>query len=149
VAAGKHSASHKGTATNRLCLTLTPEYDNRALSSTRGYLFGGEYEYISGHHDHDVPCALCLASQPVTVMIAGTFTCPSGWTFQYSGHLSSDRYDLFASEFICLDQNLENLRGGVGNYNGNAFVYVQSVCGSLPCPLYRNDSTVTCVVCSK
>jgi len=149
VAGGKYYA-HTGTAANRLCLTMSPQFDNTPVPVGYGQLYGGEYEYIGSHLDHDVPCAVCLTPLPVTVMIPATLTCPAGWTKQYSGHLTSERDShASASEFVCLDGSPEDLNSGVTNDNGSLFYFVVTRCGSLPCPPYINDKIVTCVVCSK
>ena len=54
-----------------------------------------------------------------------------------------------ASEFVCVDKNAKKVRGGEGDSNGKVFVQVEAVCGSLPCPPYKNGREMTCVVCTK
>jgi hypothetical protein len=148
--AGGKLYSHTGTATNRLCLTRSPEFDGTPVPGTVGYLYGGEYQDIGNHHDHDVPCSVCLAPQSVTTMFPATLTCPHGWTKQYSGKLVSERHNhASASEFVCLDGEPENDDSGEADTHGNLFYLVATVCGSLPCPPYVNNKIVTCVVCSK
>ena len=73
-----------------------------------------------------------------------------GWTKEYSGYLMAGYYThTAASEFVCVDKNAEKVRGGERNSNGKAFVQVEAVCGSLPCPPYKNGREMTCVVCTK
>ncbi|XP_070183611.1 uncharacterized protein, partial [Littorina saxatilis] len=147
--AGGKLHSHKGSGTNPLCLTLTPQFDDAKVPSHYGYLYGAEYETIPGHHDHDVPCSVYLASQSTTIMVPGTLSCPSGWTSQYTGHLVSQLADHFATEYVCLDGSPEHSLNDESNENGLLFYYVITVCGSLPCAPYINNRVVTCVVCSK
>ncbi|XP_070175921.1 short-chain collagen C4-like, partial [Littorina saxatilis] len=142
VAGGKHHYQ-KGSGTNPLCLSRTPQFDYY------GTLYGAEYDWIPGHHDHDVPCSVCLAPQSTTIMVPATHTCPLGWTSQYTGHLVAQWKNHYATEYVCLDGSPEDDSSGVGNDNGILFYYVMTVCGSLPCPPYINDKVVTCVVCSK
>ncbi|XP_070177739.1 uncharacterized protein [Littorina saxatilis] len=147
--AGGKLHSHKGSGTNPLCLTLTPQFDDAKVPSHYGYLYGAEYETIPGHEDHNVPCSVCLASQSTTIMVPGTLSCPSGWTSQYTGHLVSQLADHFATEYVCLDGSPEHSLNDESNENGLLFYYVITVCGSLPCAPYINNRVVTCVVCSK
>ncbi|XP_070176827.1 uncharacterized protein [Littorina saxatilis] len=148
VAGGKNHYV-KGSGTNTLCLTRTPQFDNTAKPPYYGYLYGAEYQNIPGHDDHDVPCSVCLARQSTTIMVPATLTCPPGWTPHYTGHLASERYAHYGGEYVCLDGSPEDDSSGVRNDEGLLFYYVVTVCGSLPCPPYINDKVVTCVVCSK
>ncbi|XP_070176833.1 uncharacterized protein [Littorina saxatilis] len=148
VAGGKNHYV-KGSGTNTLCLTRTPQFDNTAKPSHYGLLYGAEYERIPGHHDHDVPCSVCLAPQSTTIMVPATLTCPPGWTPHHTGHLVSQYKDQYGTEYVCLDGSPEDDSSGVRNDHGLTFFYVVTVCGSLPCPPYINDKVVTCVVCSK
>ncbi|XP_070176848.1 uncharacterized protein [Littorina saxatilis] len=148
VAGGKYY-DHKGSGTNRLCLTRTPQFDNTAKPPYYGYLYGAEYQEIPGHLNHDVPCSVCLAPQSTTIMVPATLTCPPGWTPQYTGHLASEHSSHQGGEYICLDGSPEDDSSGVRNDDGLLFYLVVTVCGSLPCPPYINDKVVTCVVCSK
>ncbi|XP_070176843.1 uncharacterized protein [Littorina saxatilis] len=147
--AGGKLHNEKGSGTNTLCLTRTPQFDNTAKPPYYGYLYGAEYESIPGHHDHDVPCSVCLAPQSTTIMVPATLTCPPGWTPHYTGHLVSQYQNNYATEYVCLDGNPEDDSSGARDDNGLGFFYVVTVCGSLPCPPYINDKVVTCVVCSK
>ena len=53
------------------------------------------------------------------------------------------------SEYVCVDKNGEKVRGGEADRNGKLFYQVEAVCGSLPCPPYKNGREMTCVVCPK
>ncbi|KAK7094977.1 fibrinogen- and Ig-binding protein-like [Littorina saxatilis] len=148
VAGGKQH-HHKGSGTNRLCLTRTPQFDNTAKPSHYGFLYGAEYEKIPGHHDHDVPCSVCLVPQSTTIMVPATLTCPPGWTPHYTGHLASQRNVHYGGEYVCLDGSPEDDSSVLKDDDGLLFFHTVTVCGSLPCPPYINDKVVTCVVCSK
>ena len=148
--AGGSWFGHTGAAANRLCLTMTPELDEKTKATYPGYLYGTEYQAIHGHHDQDVPCSVCRARQPTTIMVPATRTCPSGWTAQYNGYLVTGYYlHRAASEYVCLDGQPEDVPNGRQNEDGSTWYYTLTRCGSLPCPPYVNDTVVTCVVCSK
>ncbi|KAK7095073.1 hypothetical protein V1264_006533 [Littorina saxatilis] len=148
VAGGKHY-NQKGSGTNRLCLTRTPQFDNTAKPPGFDLLYGAEYEHIPGLHDREVPGSVCLAPQSTTIMVPATLTCPPGWTPHYTGHLASEHREHYGGEHICLDGSPEDDSSLVRNDDGLLFYLVVTVCGSLPCPPYINDKVVTCVVCSK
>ena len=139
-----------GGSANHLCLSLQPDFDNATRDQTYyGTIYGAEYERLDGLHNYDVPCAVCQAVETNTMMVPGTSVCPSGWTEQYSGHLTSNyRYYHRAGEYLCLDSSPETIGSPTGQ-DGALFAYVVTVCGSLPCPPYENDRVVSCVVCSK
>ncbi|XP_076448955.1 short-chain collagen C4-like [Babylonia areolata] len=149
--AGGSWYDHTGAAANPLCLTLAPQFDGTAAHPTyRGYLYGAEYELIPNHHEHDVPCSVCRTALSTTIMIPATRTCPTGWTTQYTGYLTSGHYGhKAASEYVCLDNDPENASSGHVNHNGYLFYFTVTQCGSLPCPPYVNNKVVLCVVCSK
>ncbi|XP_076448952.1 uncharacterized protein LOC143285503 isoform X2 [Babylonia areolata] len=145
--AGGSWYDHPGAAANPLCLTLAPQFDGTAAHPThRGYLYGAEYQVILNHHEHDVPCSVCRTALSTTIMIPATRTCPTGWTTQYTGYLTSGHYGhKAASEYVCLDKDPEHASSG----HVNLFYFTVTQCGSLPCPPYVNNKVVLCVVCSK
>ncbi|KAK7095432.1 uncharacterized protein [Littorina saxatilis] len=139
----------KGSGTNYLCLTKSPQFDLVAVPGSVGQLYGTEYELTSSHSNHDVPCSVCLAPKSATIMVPGTKYCPSGWTRQYYGHLVSNDQSYYATEYVCLDSAPEHEDHGHENRNGALFYYVVAKCGALLCPPYRDNKVVTCAVCSK
>ena len=52
------------------------------------------------------------------------------------------------SEYICVDRNAEAFTRGRADNDGKLLYIVKSICGSLPCPPYDDNKSVTCVVCS-
>ncbi|XP_076449095.1 short-chain collagen C4-like [Babylonia areolata] len=151
-AAGGSQFYEEGAAANTLCLTLEPEFDDTPVPEKyRGELHGAEYGRIPDiGKDYDVPCSVCRASQSTTIMIPATSTCPTGWTAQYAGHLAAGyRGHEAASEYVCLDKDPEYASSDQVDDDGRLFHYTVTVCGSLPCPPYKNEKVALCVVCSK
>ena len=139
-----------GAAANALCLTTSPQFDNATKPEGFALLSGSQYAYIPDHHDRDVPCAVCRVPLSTTIMKAATLTCPSGWTPQYTGHLAAGHpRSKAASEYLCLDGQLENVPNSEQHYNSYLLYYTVARCGSLPCGPYIEDRVITCVVCSK
>ena len=121
------------------------------------------YEYV--------PCVACETEQRITqVTIPGATRCPSSdWTLDYQGFVMSER--VFGDEsqvldvpgrgrgsFVCIDSKAENSPSpmkSVGQWNGGVLYPVSVDCWSdigsplLPCPPYRNNTALSCVVCSK
>lgn len=114
------------------------------------YLYGGEYQLNVGHVriQEDVPCTVCQVKLSSTIMIPGKRSCPVHWRKQYSGILTADRYKYHVSEYLCLDDNPDAIEGSENDDNGRLFYPVRTICGSLPCPPYRQHNLVSCVVCS-
>lgn len=143
--------SHGGDATNALCLPPDPVYDKHDIPTYVAYLYGAEYETTpQSPHDLDVVCAVCRTADATTLMVPGTNTCRPGWSRQYSGYLMAGYHThAIGSQYYCIDKGLEVDDNSVRSDNGKLFYYVVGQCGSLPCPPYKQDGIVTCVVCSK
>ena len=161
VYSGRAGGSHyqHGGASNPQCLPLDPGY-LRPISGTqhRGLMYGAEYQthtdgnsHLHGRQDHDVPCAVCYATQRSTVfMVPSKYTCPSGWTREYYGYLMSERHGHHPSQFTCMDIAFKSVVGSVANHDGLLFYFVEGRCGgSLPCPPYKDRQELSCVVCTK
>ncbi|KAK7504927.1 hypothetical protein BaRGS_00003955, partial [Batillaria attramentaria] len=123
VAGGSWQGDYGGAA-NRLCLSLEPQFDGVSFdNSVENKLHGAEY-YFPGHTPNDVPCCVCRAPYPTTIMLPGTFTCPPGWVPQYTGHVTAgNRLSKAASEFLCLDGEPEDRQGTYRIDNGAYFEY--------------------------
>ena len=84
-------------------------------------------------------------------MIPGRKTCPAGWNEEYWGYLMNDHYaHKGRTSYACVDHAPEKgIEGGARNDNGALMYYVEGVCGSLPCPSYKDGYELTCVVCTQ
>jgi hypothetical protein len=81
-------------------------------------------------------------------MIPGKLSCPAGFMKQYQGFLTANDYGSQKSEYLCVDDNPDFLEGSRQNENGKLFYPVITVCGTLPCPPYKNGDYVACSVCT-
>ena len=150
--------THHGGASNYLCLPLNPIFEKITPGFQESYIYGTEYEVSSQPNlftkklnEHDAPCAVChVESRGSQVMIPARNICPSGWTLEYKGYLMSAHHGHNGrTQFICVDGNAEPTTGSHVNHNGALLYFVESHCGSLPCPPYANGKELTCVVCTK
>ena len=106
-----------GGGANYLCLPDNPEYlaTQAGTSNHRAYLYGTEYESpigsLNGLHNHNVPCAICYASNRVSLlMIPAKLTCPTNRTMEYQGYLMAEYHvHKHNSVFVCVDKNKELL----------------------------------------
>ena len=150
--------SHPGGGANYLCLSSNPIFD-KTTSGNQGksYIFGTEYQvshfpnmFPNSVHDHDAPCAVChTESRGSQLMIPGRNICPSGWTLEYKGYIMSENQGHRRAQYICVDENPESTTGSHTNRDGALLYFVESHCGSLPCPPYATGKELTCVVCTK
>ena len=158
--AGGTSHIIQGGGADKLCLPNDPDYLNGTsnISSSLSDLpriYGTEYEFfgpspLDNLLDHNVPCARCyVPTRTATIMIPAKTQCPSGWTREYYGYLTSERENHHRSSYDCVDVNSEGILGSVDDENGALFYYVVSTCIGLDCPPYENDRAVSCVVCTK
>ena len=152
--AGGSHYSHTGGGANYLCLPDDPEYSSISTTSNEvayALVYWAEYEFFVGHHNHNVPCAVChVATRSSYLMIPAKYSCPSSWTREYHGHLTAERIALANNKaFECMDASPENVPGGEGDHNGALFYYSKARCGGLQCPLYNERYPLTCAVCTK
>ena len=139
----------------KLCLPDNPDY----LPNTTGYIgyafiHGAEYEFPTGPnadvYEHNVPCAVCYVSTRATaVMIPAKTECPSSWTREYYGYLTSEHDVHYRSSFTCVDVNPETVPGSSADADAALFYYSFSTCNGLDCPPYENNRILSCVVCTK
>ena len=154
--AGSHFTQSGGGA-NYLCLPDNPEYlaTQAGASNWRANLYGTEYETnvgsLSGLHNHNVPCAICYASNRVSLlMIPAKLTCPTNWTMEYQGYLMADYHGHKRnSMFECVDKNAQAIPGGAKDTNGALFYNVETKCVGILCPPYDEQRELACVVCTK
>ena len=135
-----------------LCLPSNPELSNKTISAA-SLLYGTEYEnnqFGSGAYNEDVPCAVCRSTNTSSsLMIPGRKSCFAGWKKEYDGIIASGAYTHAASSFICVDAQPTYTSGGSRNNDENLIYVTAMKCGSLPCPPYKDNLKVFCVVCSK
>lgn len=150
--------AHTGGGSNYLCLPLDPIFD-KITPGAQGYSYIHGTEYEIGSHtnipsinqNHDAPCAVCyIESRGSHMMIPARNVCPSGWTLEYKGYLMSAYLGhKGTTQYVCVDENAEGRTGSHSNENGALLHFVESSCGSLPCPPYANGNELTCAVCTK
>ena len=157
VYAGRAGGSHYTQAggANYLCMPLDPEYTLPFLPGVNGnsYMYGSEYEYpVVGTGQHNVPCAVCLATSRETVlMVPAKTSCPTSWTREYYGYLMSERYNRDhhgRSTFECVDRGQESIPGSYADTNGALFYHVEASCNGMQCPPYDPQKELNCVVCT-
>ena len=154
-AGGSHYKSAAGGA-NHLCLRSDPVFrpTDESRVGLRAEVLGAEYGTPpkSLLHYHDVPCAVCVVTRKLVLMMPGTNLCDEGWTTEYVGYIAAARIaeDRHRSEFICIDEDVEPTTNSGTDLEGGAILYpAQTVCGSLPCLPYVDSKDLLCVVCSR
>ena len=94
--AGGSYYTHRGGGSNPQCLPLDPIFLTPISGAQhRGLMYGAEYQthtdsnsHVHGRNQHDVPCVVCHVSNRTAVyMVPAKYTCPTGWTREYYGHL--------------------------------------------------------------
>ena len=106
---------------------------------------------MNGLHNHNVPCAICYASNRVSLlMIPAKLTCPTNWTMEYQGYLMAEQ-DGHKQNFIfeCVDKNAQAIPGGAKNIDRALFYNVETKCVGILCPPYDEQRELACVVCTK
>ena len=150
--AGGSHYTHNGGGANHLCMPLDPEYSLAYRSGVQGqaYVYGTEYEYpLQDSHDHNVPCAVCLATTRETVLMHPAKTsCPTSWTEEYEGYLMSAHNGHKRSAYECVDKSQISVDGSHADTNGALFYHVEASCNGMACPPYDPEKELTCVVCT-
>ena len=147
---GGANFQHAGGAANFLCMPSDPEL--LPTHSTTNYVYGVEYDRnLNGNNaNDDAPCSVCHTQRAAILMLPGRQHCYHGWVMEYTGILVAGHYaQAAASEYICLDSAPEALVHGAQDDEQGLLYHVNSKCGSLPCPPYKDEATLPCVVCSK
>ena len=156
--AGGSYYTHHGGGSNPQCLPLDPIFLTPISGAQhRGFMYGAEYQthtdsnsHVHGRNQHDVPCVVCHVSNRTAVyMVPAKYTCPTGWTREYYGHLMSEHYSSHRSQYTCVDNALKSVVGSSTDKNGLLFYFVEGRCGSLPCPPYDQTKELSCAVCTK
>ena len=83
-------------------------------------------------------------------MIPAKHTCPTTWTEEYDGYLTSAYHGHGNNKvFECMDNSPERVPGGGVDQQAALFYHNKVECGVLPCPPYNNRNILTCAVCTK
>ena len=158
VAAGTKSNTKGGTS-DTLCLAGNPQYKAgdaptrlpTQLSGVRNEVAGTSSTPLNNHYLTYLPCALCYTTTKSTsFMLPGRYTCPSGWSSEYAGYITTEWIGSNRSrrDTICVDQDAE-----AASTNGSVwaaqFYLMQASCIGLDCPPFDSQKPLTCVVCSK
>ncbi|EDQ84090.1 uncharacterized protein MONBRDRAFT_30605, partial [Monosiga brevicollis MX1] len=153
--AGAHY-SHSGGGFNGMCLHSSPSwltYNQNAHNG--GRVYRAEYQYgemtdvaYDRLQDRDVPCAMCLRSNPDSFMYPARNTCPQGYKVDFQGILTSEKHDHNKGAFYCVKQN-PSYTGSTGNEDGYLLypVEIQSGNGRIfdwATPFYE----LPCTMCS-
>ncbi|KAJ8311703.1 hypothetical protein KUTeg_011058 [Tegillarca granosa] len=148
--------SHKAGPSNYQCLPEDPDYREHQPGDQGTYIYGGEYELSSytkkellnkRYYNYDVVCSACQSRMnTATIMIPGKSKCYDGWHREYRGYLMAGYNSHTASNYICVDAHPDVISGTNKN-DDQALIYaVQSICGSLKCPPYKDNHELTCVI---
>ena len=160
--AGGSFWNHHGGGSNYLCMPDDPEYGLEYRAGVQGHspVDGAEYQHplVSGHHDRNVPCAVCYVQNRTTsIMIPAKMNCTSGWTREYYGYLMSayspnipyrGNYH-YRTQFICMDSNMAAIPESLANTDGALFHHAEATCNGLSCESYNTEKELNCVVCTK
>ncbi|CAC5379447.1 unnamed protein product [Mytilus coruscus] len=154
---GGKSYSVIGSGVDMLCLPHDPEsapadFPTSVFDHRAGKIWGSEYQFTYKNIavDDTVPCAVCkVRAATSTLMIPAKRSCPLNWTLQYKGVIATGNDKEYASDFVCIDENPEYFEGTrMNNFDGRTLYPISAQCGSLPCPPYKQDQYIACVVCS-
>ncbi|XP_071830073.1 uncharacterized protein [Apostichopus japonicus] len=154
--------NEKGGGADYLCLPKDPQFLHTVpgtTSSWRARIHGAEYEVNSfdpfnGMDNGDVPCAVCLVNGRSSVLMQpARYTCPHGWTYEYSGYLMASHHGYYRTKWVCVDENAQlTTQESLSNLDGALFYPVVSECHSsvtgLPCTEYGSNNELTCSVCT-
>ena len=124
----------------------------RAGKQSYARMYGAEYEYpILGTHNGNVPCAMCyVPARSTLLMLPAKANCPPTWTKEYFGYLMSGRDNHRRTTAVCVDASMQSFIGSECDTNGALFAHIEVECKrGLPCPPYRDEQELNCVVCTK
>ncbi|XP_071098088.1 uncharacterized protein [Haliotis cracherodii] len=153
---GSYYSAKSGPATI-LCLPKQPQYVAYSLAfQHQATIHGTEYNDRNTFPDfkkvqhQNVPCAVCqMKSEAQVLMIPARNECYPGWKMTYWGYLMAGDYNRASSEYICVDKDPGTTEGGHRQTFGQLLYIVESRCDTLPCPPYKQNGELTCVVCAK
>ena len=82
-------------------------------------------------------------------MVPAKTECPSSWTREYYGYLTTEHNSHYRSSFNCIDINPEGITETSTDREGANFYYTASACSGLDCPPYESSRILSCAVCTK
>ena len=149
-----------GGTDESLCLPNDPEYLSHDVSNfAMGTLYHIEYAIhgdssfpLANLHRENTPCAVCYVNKSTILTIPAKYTCPTGWTREYYGYLTTEHTvsRRRRKDTICVDVNA--VSGGGKGYTPSAcacFMDVKCNNKGHACPPYAERKPLTCAVCSK
>ncbi|XP_061190884.1 uncharacterized protein LOC133199001 [Saccostrea echinata] len=140
--------SERGDPGDFLCLPQVPEYDS---SSSVRKVFNEHKSVVSGFTYH-LSCAVCQVQLVSSVlMIPAKVTCPADWRLEYVGVLvtAGDKKGGSSARHICIEKNALYEGGIEDSRDKGPYLYPVAVeCGRIPCPPYKKNDSLSCVVCS-
>ena len=153
-AAGSHIVVVMAVTTN-----ASLKIDFGPGTAEAAYIYGAEYRPFGNVpastlplHCQYVPCTVCyVATRETTLMIPGTYYCPSNWTREYYGYLMAEQShpEHRGRSTLILNVGAETAPAGEACEATNIFFPVEPRCGSLPCPPYEEEKGMTCAVCTR
>ena len=158
--AGGSRYNVQGGSAEILCLPDDPDYTPETVgvnpATAKSIIYGAEYEIFVGPlanaSEYNAPCAICFVpSKASVIMIPAKIVCPSSWTREYYGYLTTNNDAHRRLSFTCLDNSPEGIPGtGTSSTGNTAFLYYTiTTCHGLSCPPYENNRILSCVVCTK
>lgn len=149
----------QGGSAEKICIPNNPDYIPETYGVSVPYystVQGAEYEFFAGPltniTEHNAPCAICyVPSRATAIMVPAKTTCPSSWTREYYGYLTTNAElaTLQQSSYTCLDISPEVIEGSSISTNPSLFYYTITNCNGLSCPPFENGRILSCVVCTK
>ena len=84
-------------------------------------------------------------------MIPAKTQCPTHWTLEYIGYLTSEYHDRDSrTMYECVDKDPESVPGLEGTTLPAAvFESVEPYCNGLSCPPYDAEKQLACAVCTR
>ena len=155
--AGGNRRDRSGGAANILCMPDNPDHLQH-ISGTQSYSNVAGIDYYFNTHStlqsknyQNVPCAVCYVPRSVLLMIPAKTQCPTNWTREYYGYLTSENQgENTRTTYECVDKDPEGVSGENGrNTPGVEMGLVEPLCNSFSCPPYNAEKELTCVVCTR
>ena len=146
--AGGSRHNVQGGSAEKLCLPDNPDYISETAGVTSHHpsiIYGAEYKLPVGPlmnaTEYNAPCAICFVpSRASVIMIPAKTVCPSSWTREYYGYLTTNFDNHRRSSFTCLDNSPEGVPGTeTSTVNAAFFYYTITTCDGLSCPPYENN----------